>query len=77
MDYYKLLEEKQIVFQSTGFRVDDSDINQTLHPFQRDLVRYMVIKGRSACFAETGLGKTPINYEVTRIQQQEAGKPAG
>jgi hypothetical protein len=76
MDYNKLLKKKRIIFESSGFKISDSDINPILHPFQRDLVRYQVAKGRSACFAETGLGKTPIDYETVRIQQQEIGKPA-
>lgn len=76
MNYDEFLEKKKIVFQPSGFKVNDGDINQVLHPFQRDLVRYQIAKGRSACFAETGLGKSAINYEVTRIQQEEVGKPA-
>lgn len=76
MEYEELLDKKRIVFKSTGFMINDNDINQKLHPFQRDLVRYQIAKGRSACFAETGLGKSPINFEVTRIQQEESGKPA-
>ena len=75
MNYDDLLERKKIAFQSNGFKIKDEDVNQILHPFQRDLVRYQVAKGRSACFAETGLGKSPINYEVMRIQQMELKKP--
>jgi len=76
MSYADLLDRKKIVFRATGFKIDDSDINPVLHPFQRDLVRYQVYKGASACFADTGLGKTAINYEVVRFQQQEVKKPA-
>jgi DNA modification methylase/superfamily II DNA or RNA helicase len=35
-------------------------LNQKLFPFQRDLVRWSLRKGRAAIFADTGLGKTPM-----------------
>lgn len=74
--YDELLEKKRIVFESVGFKVSKEDVNPVLHPFQSDLTRYQVIKGRSACFADTGLGKSAINYEVTRLQQAQIKKPA-
>lgn len=38
-----------------------------LFPFQRDLVRWSVRKGRAAVFADTGLGKTYMALEWARL----------
>lgn len=76
MDYEELLRKKRIVFESSGFQIKDQDINQTLFPFQRDMVRYAVRKGKSAIFAETGLGKSAMQSEWSRIISERTGKPS-
>jgi len=57
-NYLEFLEKKRIVFKPTGLKVDDSDINPVLFPFQRDLTKWALRKGRGAIFARTGMGKT-------------------
>jgi DNA modification methylase len=52
---------------ATGPTVPDGDIHPLLFPFQRDLVRWAVRKGRAAIFADTGLGKTYMQLEWARL----------
>lgn len=62
--YTEFLTAKRIVSQSAGFDADD--LHPSLFPFQRDIVRWALRKGRSAIFAGTGLGKTAMQLEWAR-----------
>lgn len=62
-DYARFLEAKRMRPIQTGFEISDTDINSNLFPFQRDIVRFALRRGKSACFAHTGLGKGPIQME--------------
>jgi DNA modification methylase len=66
-DYKEFLESKRIIFRSTGITVQDSDIHPSLFPFQRDLTRWALRKGRGAIFADTGLGKSRMQLEFARL----------
>lgn len=67
LDYETFLTTKRPVVPSAGAVIDPSAINPTLFPFQRDLVRWAVRKGRAALFADTGLGKTFMQIEWARL----------
>lgn len=67
MEYQQFLKEKRIVYGSCGIEIDKSQINPILFPFQRDLVKWALRKGRSAIFADTGLGKTLMQLEWGRL----------
>lgn len=67
MEYSDFLATKRLVVSSSGREIQDGDINQLLFPFQRDLVRWAVRKGRAAIFAGTGLGKTFCQLEYARL----------
>lgn len=67
MNYGEFLKSKARTFQPAGVEVQDSDINATLFPFQRDIVKWAVKRGRCAVFADTGLGKTFIQLEWARL----------
>jgi DNA modification methylase/superfamily II DNA or RNA helicase len=56
--YQTFLERKAIVVGDAGREISPEALNHNLFPFQRDLVRWALRKGRSAIFADTGLGKT-------------------
>ena len=56
--YQELLSRKKIVFENKGLEIDRNDIHPVLFDFQKDLVKWALKKGRSAIFADTGLGKT-------------------
>lgn len=66
-DYSAFLATKRLTVPSAGRAVVDADINPMLFPFQRDLVRWAVRKGRSSIFADTGLGKTFMQVEWARL----------
>jgi DNA modification methylase len=57
-DYTAFLESKRLVVPSAGVDVAADALHSALFPFQRDMVRWALRKGRAALFADTGLGKT-------------------
>jgi DNA modification methylase/superfamily II DNA or RNA helicase len=67
VDYCAFLKSKRIVFEPSGVRVEAEDIHPKLFDFQRALVGWAVKKGRSAIFADCGLGKTFMQIEWARI----------
>ena len=69
--YSVFLGTKRIVTVSTGIEIDASTINTILFPFQRDLTLWAIRKGRSAIFADTGLGKSFMQVEWARLISRE------
>ena len=67
MTYNDFLKSKNRTQVFHGITVNDEDINQMLFPFQRDLARWSVRKGRAALFADAGLGKTFMSLEWSRL----------
>lgn len=63
MNYQKFLENKKITVTPCGLNVPRNEINTKLFDFQRDVVKWALIKGKAAVFAGTGLGKTGIQLE--------------
>jgi superfamily II DNA or RNA helicase len=56
-EYQELLRRKDLHVPPTG--IGGADVSaEHLFPFQRDLVRWALRRGRAALFADTGLGKT-------------------
>lgn len=41
----------------------EADVSDALYPFQADIARWALRKGRAAVFADCGLGKTPIQLQ--------------
>ena len=60
MEYLDFLKNKRFVLESSGFDIDQSDLNPMLYNFQRDIVRWALKKGKACIFADCGLGKTPM-----------------
>ena len=58
---------KKSIVKSVGKTIDSSEINPILFPFQKDIVKWSVNKGRCAVFADTGLGKTFMQIEWARL----------
>lgn len=67
MNYEEFLKSKITIATQAGFEIDPEQINPILFPFQRDLVRWALRKGRAAIFADTGLGKTYMQLEWARL----------
>jgi hypothetical protein len=57
LKYHDFLTSKAITDIPTGTSVD-GDLNPHLFPFQRDVVRWALRRGRAAIFADCGMGKT-------------------
>jgi superfamily II DNA or RNA helicase len=57
-EYAAFLASKRLVVKPAGIDVNPSDLHPALFPFQRDLTRWALRKGRSALFCDTGTGKT-------------------
>lgn len=68
--YADFLQGKALRAPSSGHDVESAAVHPRLFPFQRDLVRWAVRKGRAALFADTGLGKTGMQLEWARLTGQ-------
>ena len=66
-DYADFLATKAIVVNPNGRDVAPAEVHPSLFPFQRDMVRWSVRKGRAALFEDTGLGKTRQQIEWARL----------
>jgi len=65
--YQNFLTSKTLTIKPSGLSIRDNDIHQQLFPFQRDLTKWALRKGRAAIFAECGLGKTLQQLEFARL----------
>jgi DNA modification methylase/superfamily II DNA or RNA helicase len=61
-DYSKFLAAKAISDQPTGLTTIPP-LNPMLFDFQKDIVAWSLRRGRSAVFADCGMGKTPMQLE--------------
>jgi len=68
--YDAFLAGKTRVFVGSGIDVEPSAIHEAAFPFQRDLTRWALRKGRAAIFADTGMGKTLMQLEWARLTGQ-------
>jgi superfamily II DNA or RNA helicase len=71
MTYAAFLAQKRSGANDAGF--DHAPIAADLYDFQRDIVEFATRKGRSAIFAECGLGKTPMQLEWARQITEHTG----
>jgi hypothetical protein len=74
-DYAKFLASKRILAAPCGFAVKDADLNPMLMPFQRDIAKWALRRGKAAVFAHTGLGKGPIQLDWCRLVSKRAKRP--
>lgn len=61
MNYTEFLTSKKFIAPESGFIVDS--LNEKLFPFQKDIVKWGLKKGKAAIFADCGMGKTPMQLE--------------
>lgn len=64
--YEAMLERKRSTSPDSGFVVDPDDLHEGLFDWQRRIVAWALRRGRSAVFADTGLGKTRMQVEWAR-----------
>lgn len=63
MNYTDFIDEKQKIIETAGIDLSPEDLNPKLYPFQKDIVRWALAKGKAAIFADCGLGKTAMQLE--------------
>lgn len=64
MDYSQFLNGKRFTDPDTG--IDPGAVGDKLFPFQGDIVRWALRRGRAAIFADCGMGKTPMQLDWAR-----------
>jgi len=75
MEYSDFLKNKIAISKSSGFKINQTEINPMLFPHQKDIVQWAVQGGCRAIFAAFGLGKSFMQLECLRIiGKKEGGK---
>lgn len=64
--YADFLAAKRARIHEIGPEIDRADIHPMLHPWQAEIVQWAARTGRSAIWADTGLGKTVMQVEWLR-----------
>ncbi len=64
--YEEFLETKRRVVHPHGPKLEAEALHPELFPFQRDITRWAIRRGRAAIFAGTGMGKTIMQLEWAR-----------
>jgi superfamily II DNA or RNA helicase len=72
-DYERFIETKLVRTPSDGIDADVS--SEHLFPFQRDLVRWALRRGRAAIFASTGLGKSRMQVTWAHHVNEHTRRP--
>lgn len=74
VDYIDFIKAKSTTaIHTDSIQVDTDQLNPALYPFQRDIVRWALAKGRAAIFADCGLGKTAMQLEWAKVVCMERG----
>lgn len=63
MELEEFIKNKTKEYLSVGFEVLDDDLNKSLFPFQKYIIKKALKAGKYAIFADCGLGKTLMQLE--------------
>jgi len=66
MDYQTILEKKRRNHKTSGFKIEQSELNSLLFDFQKFTVQRCLELGKAAIFADCGLGKTLMQLEWSK-----------
>ena len=75
MNYQDFLKSKVKTLESTGFEIEQSELNNNLFDFQKFIVQKALKKGKYAIFADCGLGKTLMQLEWANKVSKHTNKP--
>ncbi|MHA1851882.1 MAG: DNA methyltransferase [Candidatus Heimdallarchaeaceae archaeon] len=75
MNYTDFLETKEKSFISSGFDIDETELNINLFEFQKHVVKIALKKGRFALFEDCGLGKTIQQLSWAEAVYNHTGMP--
>jgi DNA modification methylase len=73
-DYIEFLKGKQKEQICSGFDIEVKDLNKSLFPFQRFIVKRAIKAGKYAIFADCGLGKTLMQLEFAYQVAKHTGR---
>lgn len=73
--YLEFLESKKKKAVQSGFTISDNQLNPKLKDFQRFIVKKAIEAGKYALFADTGLGKTFMQLEWSRLVANKTNMP--
>lgn len=65
--YAEFIERRKARAEAEGVTVDPASLHGSLKPFQRRIVKWSAKVGRAAIWADTGLGKTRMQLEWSRV----------
>ena len=74
-NYQEFLETKKKTFISSGFDIEENELNENLFDFQKHIVKIALSKGRFAIFADCGLGKTLMQLSWADEVNKKTKKP--
>lgn len=75
MNYKEFIKSKYLKAEKSGFEINKNELNSILFDYQKDLVSWSLRQGKSAIFADTGLGKTFMQLEWARKVFEYTNKP--
>ncbi len=65
--YSDFLSSKAALEPAIGRRIDVGEVHPFLHPWQAEIVRWAVERGRAGLWTTTGTGKTAMSLEFARL----------
>ena len=74
MQYKEFLKQKEKGFISSGFDVNDNELNVNLFDFQKHIIKIALKKGRFSIFADCGLGKTLMQLSWSECVYNKTNK---
>ena len=63
MTYEEFLKSKETKYKDSGYDIDRDQLNSKAFDFQKDITAWAIKKGKSAIFADCGLGKTEMQLD--------------
>ena len=75
MNYQEFLKTKELKTIHAGFDVPDEWLSNRLFPFQRDIVKWAIKKGKAAILTGCGTGKTVMLLSYAdSVSRKEGGR---
>jgi len=75
IEYMNFLKSKQKNIVSSGFDIDETELNSNMFAFQKFIVQMALKAGKYAIFADCGLGKTLMQLEWANQVSKYTNKP--
>jgi DNA modification methylase len=74
-DYLQFLQTKQKSIITSGFDINENELNNAMFDFQKFIVKRALNAGKYAIFADCGLGKTLMQLEWAKQVNNHTNKP--